>query len=61
MELVVQPASLEKVCAFFWHEWGLLHNLPSLGFQEQEPNVHILAVMVYNQVMGADIDAALQY
>lgn len=44
-----------------WHEWGHLHNLPTLGFQEQESNVHMLAMIVYNQVMGADIDTAPGY
>jgi len=44
-----------------WHEWGHLHNLPTLGFQEQESNVHMLAMIVCSPVMGADIDTALRY
>lgn len=44
-----------------FHEWGHLHNLPTLGFQEQESNVHLLASVFYNKTMGADIDTALQY
>ncbi len=44
-----------------FHEWGHLHNLPTLQFQEQESNVHLLASVFYNKTMGADIDTALQY
>lgn len=44
-----------------FHEWGHLHNLPTLGYQEQESNVHLLASVFYNRTMGADIDTALQY
>ncbi|MFK7865430.1 MAG: M60 family peptidase N-terminal accessory domain-containing protein [Pseudohongiellaceae bacterium] len=44
-----------------WHEWGHLHNLPTLEFQELESNVHMLAMIVYNQVMEADIDTALKF
>jgi len=44
-----------------FHEWGHLHNLPTLNFQEQESNVHLLASVFYNKTMGADIDTALQY
>ncbi len=42
-----------------WHEWGHLHGLPTLEFQEQESNVHLLAAIVYNQTLGADLDTAL--
>ena len=44
-----------------FHEWGHVHNLPTLQFQEQESNVHLLASVFYNKTMGADIDTALQY
>jgi len=44
-----------------FHEWGHLHNLPTLQFQEQESNVHLLSSVFYNKTMGADIDTALQY
>ena len=44
-----------------WHEWGHLHNLPTLEYQEQESNVHLLASVFYNRTMGADLDKALQY
>ena len=44
-----------------WHEWGHLHNLPTLGCQESESNVHLLYAVVANKVLGADIDTALKY
>jgi hypothetical protein len=44
-----------------WHEWGHLHNLPTLGCQESESNVHLLYVVLANKVLGADIDIALRY
>jgi len=44
-----------------WHEWGHLHNQPTLGCQEQESNVHMLAAVAYNKVLGADLDTALKY
>jgi hypothetical protein len=44
-----------------WHEWGHLHNLPTLGCQEGESNVHLLYAVVANKVLGADIDTALKY
>ena len=44
-----------------WHEWGHLHNLPTLNFQEQESNVHLLASVAYDLVLGADIDKALKW
>jgi hypothetical protein len=44
-----------------WHEWGHLHNQPTLSCQEQESNVHMLAAVAYNKVLGADLDTALKY
>ncbi|PDH31803.1 MAG: hypothetical protein CNF02_13140 [OM182 bacterium MED-G28] len=44
-----------------WHEWGHLHNLPTLGCQEAESNVHLLYVILANKVLGVDIDTALRY
>ena len=44
-----------------WHEWGHLHNQPTLGCQELESNVHMLAAVAYNKVLGADLDTALKY
>ncbi len=44
-----------------WHEWGHLHNLPTLGCQEQESNVHLLAAVAYNRVLGATFDQALRF
>ena len=44
-----------------WHEWGHLHNLPTLGCQEAESNVHLLAAVIYNRVFEADMDTALKY
>lgn len=44
-----------------WHEWGHLVNLPTLGFQEQESNVNILAAIVYNQLLGIDLETAMRY
>lgn len=44
-----------------WHEWGHLHNQPTLGCQEGESNVHMLAAVAYNKVLGADLDTALKY
>jgi hypothetical protein len=44
-----------------WHEWGHLHNQPTLGCQEQESNVHMLAAVAYNKVLGADLDTALKF
>jgi hypothetical protein len=44
-----------------WHEWGHLHNLPTLSCQEAESNVHLLYAVVANKVLGADIDTALKY
>ncbi len=43
-----------------WHEYGHLHNMPTLYF-EQETNVHLLATVAYNQVMGESIDSAFVY
>ena len=54
--------SNQRASAFIlWHEWGHLHNLPTLGCQEVESNVHLLAAVVYNRNLGADIDTALRY
>ena len=47
--------------SILWHEWGHLHNQPTLGCQEQESNVHMLAAVAYNKVLGADLDTALKY
>ncbi len=44
-----------------WHEWGHLHNQPTLSCQEAESNVHMLAAVAYNKVLGADLDTALKY
>jgi len=44
-----------------FHEWGHLHNLPTLRFQELESNVHLLASVFFNRTMGADLDKALQF
>ena len=44
-----------------WHEWGHLHNLPTLICQEQETNVHLPFTVLADQVLGADIDTALRY
>jgi len=44
-----------------WHEWGHLHNQPTLSCQEGESNVHMLAAVAYNKVLGADLDTALKY
>ena len=44
-----------------WHEWGHLHNQPTLSCQEVESNVHMLAAVAYNKVLGADLDTALKY
>jgi hypothetical protein len=44
-----------------WHEWGHVYNLPTLGYEEQESNVHLLASVFYNKVLGADIDTALRF
>ncbi len=44
-----------------FHEWGHLHNLPTLNYQELESNVHLLAAVVYHRVMGGDIDLALAW
>jgi len=44
-----------------WHEWGHLHNQPTLSCQEQESNVNMLAMVAYNKVLGADLDTALKY
>ena len=43
-----------------FHEYGHLHNMPTLS-NEQETNVHLLATVAYNQVMGESIDSAFVY
>lgn len=43
-----------------YHEYGHLHNMPTLS-NEQETNVHLLATVVYNEVMGESIDSAFVY
>jgi hypothetical protein len=44
----------------YWHEMGHLHNLPTLGCQEQESNVHLLKAVIDNNVSNLPIDTALQ-
>jgi hypothetical protein len=48
-----------------WHEIGHAHNLPTAGFEagvcnEGESNVHLLATVIYNQILNADMDTALR-
>ena len=52
----------QRLDAFtLWHELGHLHNLPTLGCQEAESNVHLLYTVLADQVLGADLDTALRY
>ena len=44
----------------YWHEMGHLHNLPTLGCQEQESNVHLLKAVIDNNIFNLLIDKALQ-
>ena len=44
----------------YWHEMGHLHNLPTLGCQEQESNVHLLKAVIDNNISNLPIDTALQ-
>jgi len=44
----------------YWHEMGHLHNLPTLGCQEQESNVHLLKAVIDSNVAKLPIDTALQ-
>lgn len=44
----------------FFHEYGHLHNMPTLPF-EQETNVHLLATAAYSIAMGESIDSAFVY
>jgi len=52
--------ALNRDAIIFWHEWGHLNNLPTGPCQEVEANVHLLANVVYNTVLGADMDTALR-
>jgi hypothetical protein len=59
---VDDPRRYQRNSGFIlWHEWGHLHNLPTLGCQEAESNVHLLAAVIYNRVFEADMDTALKY
>jgi hypothetical protein len=42
------------------HEMGHLHNMPTL-WHEQESNVNVPAIAVYNNVFGKSMDDALKY
>lgn len=44
----------------FFHEYGHLHNMPTLP-NEQETNVHIPATVAYSIAMGESIDSAFVY
>ncbi len=44
----------------FFHEYGHLHNMPTLLF-EQETNVHLPATAAYSIAMGETIDSAFVY
>ena len=52
--------ALDLDARVFWHEWGHLHNLPTGPCQEVEANVHLLANVVFNTVLGADMDTAVR-
>ena len=53
-------SALDMDAQMFWHEWGHLNNLPTGPCQEVEANVHLLANVVYNTVLGADMDTAFR-
>ena len=44
----------------YWHEMGHLHNLPTLGCQEQESNVHLLKAVIDSKVFTYPPDIALK-
>lgn len=44
----------------YWHEMGHLHNLPTLGCQEQESNVHLLKAVIDSKVFNSPPDIALK-
>jgi hypothetical protein len=66
IDLASKSVSNLKGGAFVvWHEIGHAHNLPTAGFEagvcnEGESNVHLLATVIYNQILNADMDTALR-